>query len=99
MHWLMKLLRERRKTLQSLPWLRPVLLVIDFILLVAGLFINPILGFVLGLLFILLNEWLTPVLVQRVFIMHFSGELRPTGTLTNQVIRHSPTNDADEDQN
>lgn len=96
MNWLIKSLRDRRKALQSVAWLRPALLVLDFILLVAGLFINPILGFVFGLLFILLNEWLTPVIVQRVFIKELSGELTMTGTLETH---HSATNGTDEDQN
>ena len=97
MNRLRKLLEDRRKVLQSVAWLRPILLAIDLILLVAGLFISPVLGFVFGLLFILLNEWLTPVLVQRVFVKDLGGNLRMSGTLTTKVIRHSPPSNMDKE--
>lgn len=96
MNQLMKSLEERRKALQNVRWLRPVLLALDLILLVAGLFINPVLGFVLGFLFIFLNEWLTPMLVRRVFIKDLSGELTMTGTLTTKVTHYSATNNMGE---
>ena len=98
MNSLRKLLEDRRKVLQSVAWLRPVLLAIDLILLVAGLFISPVQGIVLGLLLILLNEWLTPVLVQRVvFVKDLGGNLRMSGTLTTKVIRHSPPSNMDKE--
>jgi hypothetical protein len=98
MNRLIKSLEHRRKALQSVAWLRPVLLATDLVLLVTGLFISPVLGFVFGLLFILLNEWLTPVLVRRIFIKDLSGELKMTGTLTTKLIRHSVPSDVGENQ-
>ena len=80
-------LEDRRQALQSLTWLRPALLVADLVLLVAGVFIHPVLGFVFGLIFITVNEWLTPVLVRRIFIKDLGGDLNMTGTLTTKVIR------------
>jgi hypothetical protein len=79
-------MRERRLALQRKPWLRPTLLVIDLVLLILGLFIHPVIGFVLGLLMIAVNELLTPVVVRRVFIKELEGQIRPTGHLEILVI-------------
>ena len=83
---------DRRQALQSVTWLRPALLAADLILLVAGLFIHPVLGFVFGLILIVINEWLTPVIVRRIFIKDLGGELNMTGTLTRKVIRGATPN-------
>jgi len=87
MNILIALLNKRRRALQNAKWLRPTLLVIDFILLIAGLMINPVLSLILGLVFILINEFFTPIVVQRVFLKEMSGEIKPTGRLTKKVIR------------
>ncbi len=85
---LLKSFSERRETLQKLTWLRPTLFAADLILLIVSLFTGQILGFILGLLLILLNEWLTPIIVQRIFVKELHGELKATGSLTTKVIRH-----------
>lgn len=95
---LMDLLKDRRNALQEIRWLRPVLYVIDFVLLLAGLFISPVLGIVLGLLVILLNHLLTPVIVRRIYFKDLGGELRPTGTLTTEVIHHAASTNTEENQ-
>jgi hypothetical protein len=86
---LIALLNKRQKAFQNAKWLRPTLLVVDFILLVAGLVINPVLGFILGFVFILINEFFTPMVIQKVFLREISGEIRPAGKLTKKIIRGS----------
>ena len=84
-----KSFEDRREALQSVTWLRPALLAADLVLLVAGFFIHPVLGFIFGLVLIMINEWLTPVIIRHIFIKEVGGELKMTGKLTTKVIRHS----------
>jgi len=86
--------------LQNVRWLRPFLLAVDLALLVGGLFIDPVISLILGLLLILLNELLTPVVVQRVFIKELKGKLTMSGAVEGKVIRRSePSIHTDEGQN
>jgi len=89
MNKLVGFLDERKIIIQRAKWLRPLLLVTDFILLIIGLVINPVLGLILGLIFILINEFFTPITIQRVIFKETSGEIKPTGRLTKKVIRGS----------
>lgn len=95
MNALLKIFDERRRALQAMPWLRPVLLMADLILLVAGIAINPILGLVFGLLLLTINEVFSPVVVRRVFVKEMGGELKTTGTLTTERIRREPKAEGD----
>lgn len=89
MNGLMAMFNKRQEAFQRAKWLRPTLLVIDFILLVAGLVINPVLGFILGFILILINELFTPIAIQKIFLKELSGEIKPAGRLTKKVIRKS----------
>ena len=84
---LTSIFNRRQKALQGAKWLRPTLLLIDFFLLIAGLVINPVLGFILGFIFILINEFFTPVVVKKVFFTETNRKIKPKGRLTKKVIR------------
>jgi hypothetical protein len=89
MRILIEALNKRRKALKQAKWLRPTLLAMDLILLVVGLVINPVFGFILGLLLIFINEFLSPIVIQTIFLKEVGGELGTTGKLTMKVVRGS----------
>ena len=53
---------------------------------VVGAVVTPAIGVMLGVLGIIINELLSPVVVRRIFIKDLSGELTLTGTLTAKKI-------------
>jgi hypothetical protein len=86
-------IEKRRKALQRLPWLRPVLLGINVILAIVGVFLIPVVGLIIGLGLIVLNELLTPVIFQRIFIKEFEGTLRTSGDLQRLHFSPLPVNE------
>jgi hypothetical protein len=82
---------QRRQALQRHPWLRPTLLAINVILLVVGVFLSPVIGLLLGLGFIAMNELLTPMIFNRIFIM-LQGNLSFYGDLPRRHFRPLPLN-------
>src|SRR6266852_2215288 len=88
-----KVIEKRREALQRLPWLRPVLLGINVILAVVGVFLIPVVGLIIGLGLIAMNELLTPVIFQRIFIKEFEGTLSTAGDLQPLHFRPLPVNE------
>lgn len=80
-------LRLRRETLRRLPWLRPALLVLDVILIGVGIVVSPVSGVVLGILAIIINELLSPVIVRRVFIKELQVQSQAVASIELKVIR------------
>ena len=85
-----KVIEKRREALQRLPWLRPVLLGINVILAVVGVFLIPVVDLIIGLGLIAMNELLTPVIFQRIFIKEFEGTLSTPGDLQRRHFRPLP---------
>ena len=79
-------LKLRRETFRRLRWLRLALLIVDGIFVVVGAVVAPAIGVMLGVLGIIINELLSPVVVRRIFIKDLGGELTFTGTLTAKKI-------------
>ena len=88
-----QLIEKRREALQRLPWLRPVLLLVNIILAVVGVFLIPIAGLIIGLGLIAMNELLTPVIVRRIFFKEFEATLRMSGDLKPLHFRPLPLNE------
>jgi hypothetical protein len=94
---------RRRHTLRRHPWLRPTLLAINVILAVVGVFLSPVIGLLVALIFIAMNELLTPLAPDRVFvalegILSFSGDLqrrnfRPLPLDPNVLAKHKQLSD------
>ena len=74
-------LKLRRETFRRLRWLRPVLLIVDVIFVIVGVVVSPSIGVMLGVLGIIINELLSPVVVRRIFIKELSAELNFSATL------------------
>jgi hypothetical protein len=81
------ILENRRRTIQSLPWLRYVLWGVDVIFFFVGQVMSGLLfGGVLFLISFLLNETLTPTVVQKIFYKELGGYLPMTGDLGKRKI-------------
>jgi hypothetical protein len=82
-------IEKRREALRKLRWLRPVLFVVDFILLVIDLFlpIFRILRLLLGIGSIAANEFFTPVIIRRIFIKDMEARVPSSGDLQRRHFR------------
>jgi hypothetical protein len=83
---------QRRKALQRHPWLRPTLLAVNVILVVVGVFLSPVIGLLVGLGLIAINELLTPLVSDRIFIM-LEGILSFSSDLQRRLFRPLPLNE------
>ncbi len=79
-------LKHRRETFRRLRWLRPALLIVDVIFVVVGAVVPLDIGVMLGVLGIIINELLSPVVAGEIFRKNMSGEITFTGTLTAKKI-------------
>jgi len=67
----LSIMRERREIIREKPWLRWILIFFDLASLVAGFFIGQWIGFLIGLLLVLLGEVFGPRTIIRIMRDHW----------------------------
>lgn len=94
MQVLWKWLQLHRETLRRLPWLRPVLLIFDVILIAVGVEVevSAISGWALGFLGIIINELLSPIIARQIFIKELHAQAQGVASMELKVIRQQNNN-------
>jgi hypothetical protein len=65
------LMRERKEIIQQRPWLRKALLIFDVAVLIGGLWLAALPGFLIGLVLLFLGEVLGPKTIERITRDHW----------------------------